>query len=192
MRHHHVAVLLKRLRAAAAPAGESDGAADALLPVGDVAAPVLGPARGETRAPTGQASEVQVSLDGDKAAHDSSRVTAAGGPTFERILDNVLLLLGRGVTVKLRVNMARERIATLGALMARLKEKGISGHPKAFIYTHPVHEYIGGADFQESVCTRELSDEAEKVGGLSHPLKRKADALGYLLKQRKEIGRAHV
>ncbi|OGR95170.1 MAG: hypothetical protein A2V88_01435 [Elusimicrobia bacterium RBG_16_66_12] len=136
----------------------------------------------------GQVSEVQVSLDGDKAAHDSSRVTAAGGPTFERILDNVLLLLGRGVTVKLRVNMARERIATLGALMARLKEKGISGHPKAFIYTHPVHEYIGGADFQESVCTRELSDEAEKVGGLSHPLKRKADALGYLLKQRKGAG----
>lgn len=137
----------------------------------------------------GQVSEVQVSLDGDKEAHDVSRVTVAGGATFDRIIDNVLLLLERGTTVKLRINMARERIASLGPLMAHLREKGIAGHPNAVVYTHPVHGYIGGdPDIDESSCARELSEAADAVGGLGHPIERKADGLRHLLSRRKGAG----
>jgi uncharacterized protein len=53
----------------------------------------------------GRINHVQISLDGDREAHDESRVSIRRAPTFDLILSNVQRLLKKEVAVTLRINV---------------------------------------------------------------------------------------
>ncbi len=68
---------------------------------------------------------VQITLDGPREVHDSRRVLAGGGPTFERILGNVAALMGSGWsgTCGIRVNVDRHNLGAFLELRAELLER---------------------------------------------------------------------
>lgn len=68
---------------------------------------------------------LQVSLDGVGEMNDRRRVHKDGQPTYERILHNIELALQRGIGVLLRVNVGRENLSHIGAMVADFQSRGL-------------------------------------------------------------------
>ena len=67
---------------------------------------------------------LQVTVDGVGEANDRRRIHKDGVPTYDRILKNVELALRRGISINLRVNVGRENISGIGALVEDLRARG--------------------------------------------------------------------
>ncbi len=72
---------------------------------------------------------LQITVDGVGALNDRRRMHRDGVPTYERILANVALALEHGIDVGLRVNVNRDNIGSLGALIADLPTHGLVETP---------------------------------------------------------------
>ena len=72
-----------------------------------------------------QLFDLQISVDGLAEAHDRHRRHKNGHPTYGRIMENIALALERGVPVNLRVNVNRQNIGGLGALIRDIEERGL-------------------------------------------------------------------
>jgi uncharacterized protein len=68
--------------------------------------------------------EIQVTLDGDQAAHDARRYIRAGEPTFERIASGIDLALRSGYRINLRSIMDRDNIESLTGLAHEAERRG--------------------------------------------------------------------
>ncbi len=79
---------------------------------------------------TAAVREVQVTLDGPPALHNSRRPLGGGLPTFDRIADGIDGLLAAGIPVNLRTVLDRDNIAGLPELARIAKARGWTGHPK--------------------------------------------------------------
>lgn len=71
-------------------------------------------------------TSVQVTLDGPPEFHDVMRPLAGGGPTFERILANVKLAV-KYFQVVLRVNLSKDNVGGVPALLSILRKEGLCG-----------------------------------------------------------------
>ncbi|MBR1761201.1 MAG: radical SAM protein [Schwartzia sp.] len=67
---------------------------------------------------------LQITVDGVGEANDCRRIHKDGVPTYDRILKNAELALQRGVRISLRVNVGRENISGIGALVEDLRARG--------------------------------------------------------------------
>ncbi|MEV7663525.1 radical SAM protein [Paenarthrobacter sp. NPDC089316] len=74
-------------------------------------------------------SHMQVSLDGDAAAHDRRRIPVNGKPTFSGIWKNVVLALERGARVDLRANLDQRNLDSFADLVDFVAEEGYLEHP---------------------------------------------------------------
>ncbi len=64
-------------------------------------------------------SNVTVTMDGDRRAHDSHRVTACGEGTYDLVARNIRLLEDKGIPQQVRVNLTKEiALDLLGGKMA--------------------------------------------------------------------------
>ncbi len=73
----------------------------------------------------GRISKLQISFDAEQALHDSLRVTAAGNPTFDRILGNVVKAAELDVRLQLRTHMHRDGAQAIRAFLSLLEDKGL-------------------------------------------------------------------
>jgi uncharacterized protein len=74
--------------------------------------------------------EIQVTLDGTAAMHDSRRQLRDGRPSFEKIVEGIDAALSSGFSINLRVVLDRENIAELAELAKFAAQKGWTEHPK--------------------------------------------------------------
>lgn len=72
----------------------------------------------------GSIREIQVTLDGTAAVHDSRRTLLNGGPTFNRIVEGIDAALQHDMPVNLRVVVDKDNISELKALAAFAIGKG--------------------------------------------------------------------
>ncbi len=112
----------------------------------------------------GKVNKAQISLDGGRELHDKSRVTPQGHPTFDKILQNIRLLLDLGVSIDLRVNVDRAKLETLPGLLKELKAKGIAGNPHVYIYAYPLHGSIAGLEDQDFIGLGDVSRKITELG----------------------------
>ncbi|MFA6093644.1 MAG: radical SAM protein [Elusimicrobiota bacterium] len=137
----------------------------------------------------GKVNRVQVSLDGNRAAHDASRVPSSGTGTFDKIIANIRLLLDKGAQVSVRLNLDRNSLPTVPALLQYLKEQGIAGHPRATVYGNPLHDGIARVDDTDFVDLTDLSAKMLGMGvDLEHPVSLKANDMKYLYNLEKGLG----
>lgn len=66
---------------------------------------------------------VQITLDGSSNVHNKRRILKNGEKTFDKILNNIVLLLEKGIKVYIRVNVDSENIEFLKKLEIEIKEK---------------------------------------------------------------------
>lgn len=137
----------------------------------------------------GKVSTVQVSLDGYKDEHDRSRIPASGGPTFDKIIANIKLLLSRGVFVSVRLNLDRKKLATTPRLLEFLKAEGIAGHKKVSVYAVPIHDNLCKLDDSDFMEIKSLSEKVMKMGiDLEHPVSMQGNDFRYLFNLQKGNG----
>lgn len=98
---------------------------------------------GDLLGPSGL-SFLQITLDGPRTVHDSRRVGADGLPTFAQIVRNIDLALERGTTIKLRINLDKESVASLGELADSMRHWGWLDHENFSAYAVPLHKSLGG------------------------------------------------
>lgn len=131
----------------------------------------------------------QVSIDGARVLHNKSRISAAGEPTFDRILANVKMMLERGVKVSLRLNLDRKKLESMEELMGELKESGVLGHKNLSIYASPLHDNIAKVDATDFMDLSELSEKLlEKGIDLEHPISGRANEMSLLFRLKKGLG----
>lgn len=137
----------------------------------------------------GKVNTVQVSLDGDRELHDNSRIPASGEKTFDKIVENIALLLKQGTHVSIRLNLDRRTMKSIPALMAELKRKGILGAPNASIYASPLHDNVAEVDTTDFMDAGELSSKVFALGiDMEHPISLRANDMSYLFKLEKGLG----
>lgn len=72
-------------------------------------------------------SQLQITVDGVGAQNDCRRMHRDGVPTYDRILRNAMLALEHGIDINLRVNVNRENIDGIRALIDDLTARGLCG-----------------------------------------------------------------
>ncbi len=101
----------------------------------------------------GDIQSLQVTFDGFGASHDRLRRPAGGGGSFERIFQNMVLALEKGVRVAARYNLTADNAADAMLLIDRLA--GLEKKP--LLYFGHVSA-IGGADTCKSVACMSRMD----------------------------------
>lgn len=87
-----------------------------------------------------QVSEAEITLDGPAQEHDHRRQTKRGGPSFARILDNVIAVArATALGLVIRCNVDRSNAAGVPALIDVLAEAGLQSRIR--FYTSPVHAW---------------------------------------------------
>lgn len=72
-------------------------------------------------------TDTQVSLDGWKAAHDATRSSKGGRPTYDRILENIESCNDLGIRWQFRINMTPANLSTLDAVVSDLAQRTKQG-----------------------------------------------------------------
>lgn len=141
----------------------------------------------------GSVNQVQVSLDGPREQHDTSRIPPSGAKTFDRITDNIKLLLNRRTRVNIRLNLDRRTIGTVPQLLMELKEKGILGNKYAGIYASPLHDNLAEVDATNFIDLAGLSERVFSLGiDLEPPVSLRANEMSYLFSLEKGLGLTHT
>lgn len=141
----------------------------------------------------GHVNRVQISLDGSREAHDSSRVYASGEKTFDQILGNISSLIARKTKIHLRINLAEHTVPTLPDLIKELKSRKILGNPDVNLYATPLHDNIAKVDSVGFLGLTELSRKIHDLGiDMAHPISLRANEMSYLFQLEKGVGLAHA
>ncbi len=137
----------------------------------------------------GTVSMVQVSLDGNREEHDNSRVPISGGKTFDRIIENIKMLLERGTKVNVRLNLDKRTIESIPPLLEELKSRKVIGQPNCLIYASPLQNNMGSVDDANFMDVYSLSTRMAKLGvDMEHPVSLRANEMSHLFGMEKGLG----
>lgn len=102
-----------------------------------------------------------ISLDGLEQNHNETRRLANGGPTFDRIWENLLALksIEQDFTLNLRVHYSARNFDLVGALVHRLNES-FADDPRVKVYFTSINQ-LGGAN--DKLFPRLTTEEKKKI-----------------------------
>ena len=83
----------------------------------------------------------QITLDGNKDNHNSRRFHYEEGDSFQKIVNNIGLLLRKDIDVKVRVNTDNNNFNDFKSLNELFKELGYSSNPHFRIYSSVLRKY---------------------------------------------------
>ena len=88
----------------------------------------------------------QITLDGPKEIHDRRRILAGGAGTFDRIIDNVQLLIDLGITVTARMNVDQGNVDAVPKALELFRSKGWLDTGKFYWDVAPVTDHPNSGD----------------------------------------------
>jgi uncharacterized protein len=86
----------------------------------------------------GLLSSIQITLDGPPGEHDQRRIYPDGSGSFKKIAKNIDLALERKVSINVRLNLDRNNIEDLPAVIATVMAHGWHEHEHFNIYAAPI------------------------------------------------------
>lgn len=89
----------------------------------------------------GRLRQVQITLDGLASVHDRRRPKRSATGSFVSIVQSIEALLHSGFPVTVRVNVDRDNIAHVPALVSYMEQCGWTLHPRFACYLYPVTAY---------------------------------------------------
>lgn len=100
-------------------------------------------------------SRVQITIDGDEAAHDSRRHLTSGRGTFTKIIDNIKAVTARKLLkVSVRVNIDGQNETEARAVLDILHENGLGIHNGVSVYFAPVESVAENASGCDSCLSK--------------------------------------
>jgi uncharacterized protein len=109
---------------------------------------------------------LQITLDGDKEIHDKRRVKADGSGSFDEICEGIEELIRLKIVTRIRINIDKENINSLGKLIDFIKEKKWMETDLIIPYVSPVLDYSDGNDnvFMESELLLKIKEVVPDLG----------------------------
>lgn len=89
----------------------------------------------------GKIQNVQVTLDGERAFHDTNRVSRSGRPTFDDVIHAVRELVRLKARANIRVHLHPNRLESTESVVSYLDRVGLLGNGCVEIYFAPVHSF---------------------------------------------------
>lgn len=87
--------------------------------------------------------QFDVTMDGVKAIHDTRRVLANGSGSFDRIVENIGILLVEGFRVSVRMNLNEANVGAVPQFLSYVKERGWHRFHHFQVSVSPVTNYTG-------------------------------------------------
>ncbi|MBR5338071.1 MAG: radical SAM protein [Lachnospiraceae bacterium] len=81
--------------------------------------------------------KLQITLDGVKEDNDRRRIYSGGGGSYEKILENIGLVLSKGINVDIRINVGPANLEKVHELPRIFVEKGFTKYPQFGYYFAP-------------------------------------------------------
>lgn len=100
-------------------------------------------------------SDVQITIDGDKASHNSRRILYDGSPTYDVILNNLSEIYDL-FRVNIRINIDKKNFVDATKLLADLEKRNLKN--KVFIYIAPVESINGVCSSTECFTVDQFSE----------------------------------
>ena len=85
---------------------------------------------------------LQITLDGTAEHHNIRRQHYQHKKTFDKIFENILLALSRNIRIVVRINTDEHTINDIANLKKMFRDRGILNHPKLFIQSALLVDYI--------------------------------------------------
>jgi uncharacterized protein len=108
-------------------------------------------------------SSLQITLDGPPRAHDRFRIYADGQGSFEQIARNIVLALDRDVAVSVRVNVCKDNLGDLPALVLEANRRGWTHYKNFQIYAAPIQPAAGFPGNGRLLNSRELAEALRRL-----------------------------
>lgn len=106
--------------------------------------------------------DIQVTIDGMEAMHNSKRVHRNGVPTFKKIIGNIRIALDKGVRVTIRYNTDKTNFNQLIELKKYFDSIGYTKYEKFSIDSARLAEYEAKLDTSKLYSQKEFIAEHEK------------------------------
>ena len=90
---------------------------------------------------TGKIQNVQVTLDGDRALHDETRIPISGRPTFKTMMNSIKRLVELKAEVSVRVHIHPKMLEAAERLVKYLEGEGLLDHPNVSVYFSPINNF---------------------------------------------------
>ncbi len=91
----------------------------------------------------GKINSVQVTLDGEKMFHDTTRVSQSGTPTFEDMIHSLRALIRAKAHTTIRIHLHPNGLASTRSLVEYLDREGILSHEFIKAYFAPISSFDG-------------------------------------------------
>jgi uncharacterized protein len=116
----------------------------------------------------GKIEQLQITLDGPPAEHDTRRVYANGAGSFERIAHNVTMALEQDVRISVRTNVDASNLEHLPALAQEIARRGWNAYNHFSAYVAPVDSPEVREDVRDTLSTVELDTAMSRLR-MEHP-----------------------
>lgn len=107
--------------------------------------------------------QLQITLDGPPAEHDTRRVYPDGSGSFARIADNITMVLDRGVSVNVRLNLDRMNVLQVPELAEEIERRGWWTYERFSVYTAAVRPENDNVDKRTTFNSGELSRALDRL-----------------------------
>ncbi len=91
----------------------------------------------------GKIQTVQVTLDGEQAFHDETRISQSGVPTFEEIIRSIRELISIKAQAIIRIHLHPDKLESTRALVDYLDREAILGNDHVYAYFAPINSFGG-------------------------------------------------
>lgn len=95
-------------------------------------------------------TSVQITIDGPRESHDKRRIHYTGHGTFDKVVDNVLVALAKGIGVSVRMNTDGHNMNELEELKRFFEDKGFFSYKTFKFYSAPIkdNDSMSGAEHE--------------------------------------------
>lgn len=105
--------------------------------------------------------EIQITLDGIGKVHDERRPLRNGGPTFEKIINNIKQINKFNGRFLFRVSFDNDNIKYIKELLNYLKNVPIKNNYQ--IYLAPIHQTTNQSETACSFCSKNTTENIEEI-----------------------------
>lgn len=103
---------------------------------------------------------LQITIDGPRDQHNTTRVHKDGIPTFDKILSNVELALNKGCKIAIRMNTNMKNIDKISVLHELFEKKGFYKNPLFQLNSALIYDYLDDLKVKD--------DKAKEVNYMTH------------------------
>lgn len=84
--------------------------------------------------------EMQITIDGPKEIHNQRRIHYKDIETFNKIIENVRLILPKGITIRVRMNTDNLNVGKFADLKIYFEQIGFYKYPNFHLYSAPLYD----------------------------------------------------